>query len=182
MASGRMPPASQGAGRPRSAPGPALPLLPPAHRAIHVRARPARHRRRPASTRTVSTGHTRHRRPARRLGRHRDPPRQRGRAAPRRPRPGQGQRPPSPPAPRTGHHADDRRRPPARLHLVPMAAKTSGPRPLPPLPGPAPGSTYMISQRITNRDCSTGGRGGSTSPRPAGRGRLARSPPGMTRA
>jgi hypothetical protein len=33
---------------------------------------------------------------------------------------------PSPPAP--GHHPHDRRRPPARLRLVPMAAETPGPR------------------------------------------------------
>src|SRR6266487_263861 len=97
-----------------------------------------------AATRPVSTGRRRHprrrRRPARPLGRHRDPPRQRGRATTRRPRHGQGQRPRSPPDPGPGHHADDRRRPPARLHLVPMAAKTPGPRPLPPLPDPATGN------------------------------------------
>ena len=43
--------------RPRSASGPAVALLPPAHRAVDVRPGAARHRRRPsAATRPVSTG------------------------------------------------------------------------------------------------------------------------------
>ncbi len=41
---------------------------------------------------------------------------------------------------------DERRCPPARLRLVPLAAKTSGPRPIPPLPGPPQGSTHMITK------------------------------------
>ena len=96
------------------------------------------------------------------LGAHRDPPGQPRRATPRRPRPGQGQRPRSPPPAAPGHHADDRRRPPARLLLVPLAATTPGPRPLPPLPDPAPGSTHITSQPITNRDCSTRASGPHT--------------------
>ncbi len=40
---------AQGPGRPGPAPGPAVALLPPPHRAVHVRPGPAGHRRRPAS-------------------------------------------------------------------------------------------------------------------------------------
>src|SRR6266550_3181086 len=42
MAGGGMPPAGKRTGRLRRPPGPALAVLPPAHRAVHVRARPAR--------------------------------------------------------------------------------------------------------------------------------------------
>jgi hypothetical protein len=92
------------------------------------------------------------RRPARGLGRHRDPPCRRGRAAPRRPRHGQGQRPRSSAAAQPGHRADDRRRPPARIRLVPIEAPASSPRPLPPLPGTTPGSTHMIRRRAKQVD------------------------------
>jgi SRSO17 transposase len=64
-------------------------------------------------------------------------------------------RSPAPPAP--GHRPHDRRRPPARLRLVTLATTTPGPRPLPPLPGPAQGSASMNQDHITNPDCNTGG-------------------------
>ena len=47
MARRRMPAAGKGAGRPGPAPGPDLALLPPAHRAVHVRPGAAGRRRRP---------------------------------------------------------------------------------------------------------------------------------------
>ena len=76
---------------------------------------------------------------------------------PARPRPGQGQRPRGPPPAPPGHHAHDRRRPRARLRLVPLAATPPGPRPIAPLPGPAPSLPGMSHDQATDRDCSTGG-------------------------
>ena len=76
MAGGRMLPAGKGPGRPGPAPGPDLALLPPPHRAVHVRPGPARHRRRAAGPARTG-GRRRHRRPARSLARHRETPRQR---------------------------------------------------------------------------------------------------------
>ena len=78
MASARVPPAGQRAGRTRRPSGPALALPPPPHRAVHVRPGLAGRRLRPpAATRPVTPGHGhqpgRRRRPARRLGRHRGP-------------------------------------------------------------------------------------------------------------
>ena len=52
----------------------------------------------------------------------------------RRPRHGQSQRSRSPPPPPPGHHPRDRRTS-TRPRLVTMAATTSSPRPIPPLPG-----------------------------------------------
>ena len=42
------------------------------------------------------------------------------------------------------------------LRLVPMAAPAPGPRPLPPLPDPAPRLPGVSHDQVTNRDCSTG--------------------------
>jgi hypothetical protein len=147
-----MSPAGKRPDRPRPAPGPALALLPPAHRTVLcalailavAAARPAPPRPAPLTQRAdapasagtqpaawADTGIL---------------PASPDELPPPRPRPGQGQRPRSPPPAAPGHHADDRRRPPARLLLVPLAATAPGPRPLPPLPDPAPGNTHMTSR------------------------------------
>ena len=112
MTGRRMPPAGKRADRIRSAPGPALALLPPPHGAVHVRARPARYRRRPRAAHRGWPAPGAHQQPWdwRATG---NLPASCPRAAPRRPRPGRGQRPRSQPPTAPGHQPDDRHRPPA---------------------------------------------------------------------
>jgi SRSO17 transposase len=72
-----VPPARKGASRPGPAPGPDLALLPPAHRAVHVRPGTAGRRRRPPGPARRATSRRRHGRPAAGLARHRQAARQR---------------------------------------------------------------------------------------------------------
>ena len=164
MASRRMSSTGKRPRRPGQPSGPALAFLPPAHRAVNVRARAARGRRRPASSLSITPssgrrGHPRGRsRPARRLGRHRDAASQPRPETPGPDRHGQGQRPRSPPSPAPGHRSDDRRRTCLRLHLVDMAPRAPGPRTLSPLPGPAPGRTYLTMIKSQSRTVVPGAR------------------------
>jgi hypothetical protein len=143
---GRVLPAGKGPGRPGPAPGPDLALLLPPYRAVHVRPGPAGRRRGQASPARQRRARLRHRRPARNLGRYWETPRQRRRPATRRrARPGQGQRPRSPPPRPAGHRAHDRHRPHPRPRLVTMAPPPPGPRPMAPLPRPAHSRTGHLN-------------------------------------
>ena len=148
------------ADRPRPAPGPAVALLPPAHRAVHVRPRAARRRSCPAGARPITAGRRRHpgrlSRPAGGLGRHRAPAILPAPSAPSRDRHGQSQRPRSPPPAAPGHYAHDSCRPAARIRLVQVAPRAPGTRPIPPLPATAPARPGMIHDQVTNPNCSTG--------------------------
>jgi hypothetical protein len=71
--------------------------------------------------------------------------------------------PRGPPAPPPGRHADQPRHPRPRIRLVKMATTPPGPRPMAPLPRPAPGRPHHLTilgrkegRHVTNRDCSTG--------------------------
>ena len=121
----------------RSAPGApstATPCCPCAPRRCSPLPPPAPHRPAPANRPPPADPAC----AARSVGLHRETTRHRGRRPPwRRARPGQGQRPRSPPPRPPGHRAHDRRRPPTRLRLVTMAPPPPGPRPMAPLPRPA---------------------------------------------
>ena len=138
MARGRMPSAGQGPDGPRSAPGEAVVLLLPPHRAVHVRSGAAGCRRCPPRPGPAARRHPRRRpgRPAPGLARHRHAARHPRQPAACRPRHGQGQRPRGPPPGPPRCRAHDPRRPRGRLRLVTMETPPPGTRPLAPLPRP----------------------------------------------
>ena len=138
MAGGGMLPAGKGAGRPGPAPGPDLALLPPPHRAVHVRPGAARHRRRPpgpARRGTAAAG------PAGQPAAWRDTGKLPATADDRPPGDEPGLVKVSvPEARRLARLATapmTRAARAARLRLVTMAPTPPGPRPMAPLPRPA---------------------------------------------
>ena len=154
LAGRRMPAARKGAGRPGPAPGPDLALLPPAHRAVHVRPGAAGRRRRPP-------GPARPTQPAAasltgQPAAWRDTGKLPASANDQPPGDDPGLVKVSVPEARRllrlATAPDEPRRPRPRLRLVTMAAPPPGPRPMAPLPRPAqsrPG--HLTSSRKIRR-------------------------------